>query len=100
MATKKEQKNEVKVQGRKRVLVGKVVSDKMKDTVVVLVERYVKHPKYQKFMNIHKRYKAHDAGNTMKIGDKVRIEECAPISKDKAFKVIEKVASAKVALAE
>ncbi len=95
MATKTEQTN--KVVGRKRVLSGKVVSTKMKDTIVVLVERYVKHPKYQKFMHLNKRYKAHDAGNTMKVGDTVRIEECAPISRDKHFKVIEKTASAKVA---
>ena len=67
---------------------GVVVSDKMKDTVVVLVERYVKHPKYQKFLNIRKRFKAHDAGNTQKIGDKVTIRETRPISKDKHFEVV------------
>lgn len=71
-----------------KTLNGVVVSDKMKDTVVVLVERYVKHPKYQKFLNIRKRFKAHDAGNTRKIGDKVTIRECRPISKDKHFEVL------------
>jgi len=74
--------------GKKKVLSGVVVSDKMKDTVVVLVERYVKHPKYQKFLNLRKKYKAHDAGNTKKIGDKVDIEETRPISKDKHFRVL------------
>ena len=71
-----------------KVLSGEVVSDKMKDTVVVLVNRYVKHPKYQKFLKISKRYKAHDAGNTKKVGDKVKIIECSPISKDKHFKIL------------
>lgn len=72
----------------RRQLTGKVVSDKMKDTVVVAVERYVKHPKYEKYVGKRKKYKAHDAGNTKKIGDTVTIEECAPISKEKHFKVI------------
>lgn len=72
----------------KRILSGVVVSDKMKDTVVVSVNRYEKHPKYGKYVNISKKYKAHDAGNTKKIGDKVDIEETRPISKDKHFKVI------------
>lgn len=72
----------------KRTLKGIVTSDKMKDTVVVRVERYVKHPKYQKYIHIHKKFKAHDAGNTKKVGDVVMIEEVAPISKDKHFKVV------------
>lgn len=72
---------------RKR-LVGTVVSDKMKDTVVVEVESFVKHPKYDKYILSHKRFKAHDAGNAKKAGEKVTIEECAPISKDKRFTVI------------
>ncbi len=71
-----------------KVLSGTVVSDKMKDTVVVLVERYEKHPKYEKFIKRGKKFKAHDAGNTKKIGDKVEIRECAPISKDKHFVVV------------
>lgn len=65
-----------------------VMSDKMKDTIVVKVERFVKHPKYGKYQKHAKRYKAHDPGNTRKIGEKVQIEECRPISKDKHFKVI------------
>lgn len=72
----------------KRILKGVVVSDKMQDTIVVLVERFVKVPKYQKYVTLSKRYKAHDAGNTKKIGEIVSIEECRPMSKDKRFKVI------------
>lgn len=68
---------------------GVVVSDKMKDTVVVVVERFVKDPKYQKYMKLRKRYKVHDAGNTKKIGDKVIIESCRPISRHKSFKIAE-----------
>lgn len=74
----------------KKKLQGVVVSDKMMKTVTVLVNRFVKHPKYGKFMNISKKYKAHDEENTYKEGDKVVIEECRPISKDKTFKVIGK----------
>ena len=72
----------------KKVLSGIVVSDKMKDTIVVAVERYEKHPKYEKYTKIRKKFKAHDAGNTKKIGDKVDIVETKPISKDKHFMVI------------
>jgi small subunit ribosomal protein S17 len=69
-------------------LTGTVVSNKMKDTIVVLVERYVKHPKYQKFIKSSKKFKAHDAGNTKAIGDKVEIVETKPISKDKHFQIV------------
>ena len=69
-------------------LSGKVVSDKMDKTVVVRIDRYVKHPKYGKFYTISKRYKAHDENNTFKTGDAVTIVETKPISKDKSFKVL------------
>ena len=84
------QKNMVKaeVAPKRQTLSGVVVSDKMKDTVVVLVERYVKNEKYQKFITLRKRYKVHDAGNTKKVGDKVTIESCRPISRHKSFKII------------
>lgn len=72
----------------KKILRGVVVSDKMKDTVVVEVSRFVEHSKYKKRIKINKKYKAHDAGNTKKIGDKVEIEEVRPISKTKHFKVV------------
>lgn len=70
-----------------KVLLGEVVSVKMKDTVVVAVERFVKHEKYAKYFKVTKRYKAHDAGNTKKLGEKIEIVECRPMSKDKHFKV-------------
>ncbi len=73
---------------RAKILNGVVVSDKMKDTVVVLVENYKKHPKYGKFIKHKKKFKAHDAGNTKKIGDKVSIKESKPISKDKHFVIV------------
>lgn len=72
----------------RKQLSGTVVSDKMTKTVTVLVNRFVKHPKYGKFMNISKKYKAHDEEGKFKEGDKVVIEECRPISKDKSFRVI------------
>lgn len=71
-----------------KVLAGTVVSDKMKDTIVVSVDRFEKHPKYDKFVKTTKKFKAHDAGNTAKIGDKVQIVETRPISKDKHFKLV------------
>lgn len=77
-----------KTAGKK--LNGVVVSDKMMKTVTVLVNRFVKHAKYGKFMNISKKYKAHDETNTYKEGDHVTIQECNPISKDKTFTVIGK----------
>lgn len=67
---------------------GIVVSDKMKDTVVVKIERYFKHPVYKKFISRSKKFMAHDAGNTKKIGDAVTIQETTPISKNKRFKVV------------
>ncbi len=72
----------------KKTLSGIVVSDKMKDTAVVKVVRFVKHPKYGKFQKLAKKFKADDKGNTVKIGDKVSIEECRPISKDKHFRIV------------
>jgi small subunit ribosomal protein S17 len=71
-----------------KVLSGVVVSDKMKDTIVVKVDAYVKHPKYEKFIKQSNRFKAHDTGNTKKVGDKVEIRETRPISKDKHFIVV------------
>lgn len=70
-------------------LSGTVVSNKMKDTIVVEVSRFVKHPKYEKFIKRSKKFKAHDAGNTKQIGEKVVIVETKPISKDKQF-IVEK----------
>ena len=75
----------------KRVLTGNIVSDKGDKTVVVLVERKVKHPPYGKIIRRSKKYHAHDEGNEYKAGETVRIEETAPISKLKTWKVIERV---------
>lgn len=72
-------------QGGGREFRGTVVSTKMKDTVVVAVERYVKHPKYHKFLRRTKKFLAHDAGNTTKEGDIVTIKETRPISRRKTF---------------
>lgn len=71
-----------------KILKGVVVSEKMKDTIVVSVVRFVKHSKYKKYHKVSKKYKAHDLGNTKRVGDKVEIRECRPISKDKHFMVI------------
>lgn len=73
---------------QRKTLQGVVVSDKMKDTVVVRVTRYVKHPKYKKFMKLSKRFKAHNPGNTVKVGETVSIRSCRPISKTKSFEVV------------
>lgn len=75
----------------KKKLTGIVVSDKMQKTVVVKVERIKEHPKYKKRYKIHKKYKAHDENKEFHVGDKVLIEETTPISKDKHFKVVEKL---------
>ena len=80
--------NETIIKSKKRVLTGVVTSDKMTDTITVKVDRYVKLPKYNKYVTISKKFKAHDAGNTAKIGDKVSIIESAPISKDKHFSLV------------
>ena len=71
-----------------KVLKGTVVSDKMAKTVVVEVERFIKHPKYGKYFKRSKTYKAHDAEGKYKMGDVVEIRECHPLSKDKHFEVI------------
>ena len=75
----------------KRVLTGTIVSDKGDKTVVVKVERRVKHPLYGKIIKRSKKYHAHDEGNVIREGETVRIEECAPISKLKTWTVIGKV---------
>jgi len=73
-----------------KILSGKIVSTKMKDTVVVQVERFTKHPKYGKFLKRQKKFKVHDAGNKHKEGEIVEIVETKPFSKDKHFMVVEK----------
>ena len=85
----------MKQRGRRRTLVGLVVSDKMDKTVVVRVERLVQDPQYKKYVRRYSKFMAHDEGNTCAIGDRVQIIEHRPISKRKRWMVqttIEKTA--------
>ena len=84
----------------KRILTGTVVSDKPEKTVVVRVERRVKHPLYGKIIRLSKKYHADDQANEYKLGETVRIEECAPISKLKTWKVLDRIGAAKAAVVE
>lgn len=81
---------------RKRTLVGKVVSNKMDKTVVVLVERRVKHPIYGKIVMRSNKYKAHDETNQINEGDTVEIAEGRPISRSKSWSVVRLVEAARV----
>ena len=84
----------------KRVLSGTVVSDKGDKTVVVRVERRVKHPLYGKIIRLSKKYHAHDQDNAYRAGEQVRIEECAPISKQKNWTVLDRIGAAMAPEAE
>lgn len=79
---------EKELQKKKKTLSGVVVSDKMTGSVSVLVNRFVKHQKYQKFFKISKKYIADDPENKYKEGDKVLIQSIRPLSKRKSFKVL------------
>ena len=79
----------MKKQGKKRQMVGTVVSNKMDKTVVVLVERLVQHQLYQKYVRRRVRFAAHDEGNACNIGDKVLITESRPLSRTKRWRVSE-----------
>lgn len=79
----------------KKQLTGTVISDKMQKTVVVRTERTKEHSKYKKRYKVHKKYKAHDEKGEYHTGDKVVIEECKPISKDKKWKVVQKIENRK-----
>lgn len=72
----------------RRTLIGKVVSDKMDKTIVVLVETYKRHPLYGKRVKYSKKYKAHDEKNEAKVGDTVLIMETRPLSRDKHFRLV------------
>lgn len=74
----------------KNQLMGTIISDKMQKTVVVDVARTKEHPKYKRRYTVNKKYKAHVESGEYKTGDRVIIEECNPISKDKNWKVIKK----------
>ncbi len=77
------------MRGRRKVLIGTVVSDKMDKTVVVKVERVYRHPMYGKVVKSHKKFYAHDENNQCKIGDVVKIMETRPLSKLKRWRVME-----------
>ena len=82
--------------GRRKELVGVVVSNKMDKTAVVTVDRRVQHAKYRKFLTRRQRYKVHDEQNQCEIGDRVLIAECRPLSRDKRWRlsrVLEKAAT-------
>jgi small subunit ribosomal protein S17 len=83
--------------GNRKVREGLVVKDKMDKTVVVAVETRKVHPLYKKRIRVTKKYKAHDENNTCKIGDKVKIIETRPLSREKRWRVIEVVSKTEVA---
>jgi small subunit ribosomal protein S17 len=78
---------ELKRGANKRKMVGVVIKDRMDKTIVVEVEKFLKHPKYHKYIKRKMRYKAHDEANACKMGDKVMITEVRPVSKDKRWLV-------------
>ncbi len=75
----------------KRQLIGAIISDKMQKTAVVWVEGIKEHPKYLRRFKVSKKYKAHVESGEYKAGDKVVIEECRPISKDKKWRIVKKI---------
>lgn len=72
----------------RKILQGVVVSDKMQNTAVVSVQRYVKHPKYKKYIKLNKKYHVDNPGNRAKMGEKVTIRSCRPLSKTKSFEIV------------
>ena len=86
----KEMKDTTPARSGGRVLRGTVVASKMQDTCTVAVERFVKHPKYKKYLRRTKKYLVDDKGNTAEVGAKVEIKEVAPISKRKRFALVTK----------
>jgi small subunit ribosomal protein S17 len=77
----------------KKQLTGIVISNKMQKTVVVEVEKIKEHPKYRRKYRVHKKYKAHDEKGECKVGDKVVIEECRPLSKEKRWRVVARISN-------
>ena len=75
------------MEGHRKRRTGVVLSNKMDKTVVVVVERLVKHSKYKKYLRARKKYKAHDEKNEFQVGDRVEIVETRPLSKDKRWRV-------------
>ena len=85
----------IAVKSRKKEFVGIVKSDKMEKTIVVSIETLALHPLYKKYIKRVKKVKAHDEKNEAKIGDRVRVIECRPISKEKCWKLVEIIERAK-----
>jgi len=90
-----EQAIEVKAKSGKKEFIGTVKSDKMDKTIVVSIETLALHPLYKKYVKRSKKVKAHDEKNEAKIGDRVRVIECRPISKEKCWKLVEIIERAK-----
>ncbi|NLZ39008.1 MAG: 30S ribosomal protein S17 [Firmicutes bacterium] len=82
--------------GNRKTRVGRVVSDKMDKTAVVSVERTTRHPLYGKIIRITNKYKVHDPNNECSIGDKVRIMETRPLSKEKRWRLVEIIEKTKL----
>ena len=80
------------MQGKRRSVTGRVVSDKMDKTIVVSVERLRRHPIYKRVVRLTSKFKAHDEENSARVGDTVRIEESRPLSREKRWSVVEIVA--------
>ena len=80
------------MQGKRRSVTGRVVSDKMDKTIVVSVERLRRHPIYKRVVRLSSKFKAHDQENSARVGDTVRIEESKPLSREKRWSVVEIVA--------
>ncbi len=83
------------VRGRRRTLVGVVVSNKMDKSAVIRVDRYVKHPQYKKRRRLSTRFIIHDPNNELQVGDTVRVMETRPLSKKKRFRLVEIIEKAK-----
>ena len=75
--------------GRRKLMTGRVVSDSMQKTVVVTIERLVKHAEYGKYVRRRNRFKVHDEKNECKVGDVVRFMETRPLSKDKRWRLVD-----------
>ena len=81
--------------GRRKVRIGIVISDKMDKSIVVKVERLVKHPLYKKYIRRTAKYVAHDETNECRVGDRVKLMETRPLSKTKRWRLVEILAKAK-----
>ena len=90
-----EQPNTVERGNRRRIKQGRVASDKMDKTIIVVTETRVPHPVYKKVVRRSTRFKAHDETNDAKTGDLVRIQECRPMSRDKRWRLLEVLERAK-----